>query len=234
MEQIQIIEKLFYYIVTFSYLLIPISFFVSGSRKKGIIPLSLALYAIICCCFLFLYDFFKDDIRKDLRPYFQTSYTFFEYAIFTLIFWVNIKHKRIRRMIVVASVLFFAFQLFYLLSGQVHRLDTVPIGIETILILTYILYFFYEFSKKLDNFYIYNHYGFWIAVGVLIYLGGSFFFFIEFNLLTKDQRLAFGNMTYLAEIIKNILFSLAIFIYARYSFKNSDRKKPSMPYLDMI
>ncbi|MBK5269418.1 MAG: hypothetical protein JJE22_00260 [Bacteroidia bacterium] len=112
-------------------------------------------------------------------------------------------------------------------------LDTIPIGIETILILTYIIYFFYEFSKDTRNLYIYNHYCFWIAVGILIYLGGSFFFFILFNQLSNDQIATFGNITYLAEIIKNILFSLSIFIYQRYTLENTKEKTSSLPYLDM-
>jgi hypothetical protein len=126
------------------------------------------------------------------------------------------------------------FQLFYFFSGRVKGLDTIPIGIETILILIYIIYFFYNFAKSLSTFYIYNHYGFWVAVGILIYLGGSFFFFISFDLLTVDQKNSFGNLTYLAEIIKNLLFTLSIFIYRRYPVENTKEKTTSIPYLDMI
>jgi hypothetical protein len=172
-------------------------------------------------------------IPKEFWGYFQISYTFFEYAVFTLIFWANIKQKKAKRLIFIASALFFTFLLLYVLIAKVKRLDTIPIGIETILILTYIIYFFYEFSKDTRNFYIYNHYCFWIAVGILIYLGGSFFFFILFNQLSNDQIETFGNLTYLAEIIKNILFALSIFIYHRYSLENTKEKTSSLPYLDM-
>jgi hypothetical protein len=110
----------------------------------------------------------------------------------------------------------------------------VPIGIETILLLIYIIYFFYTFSKRLNSLYIYNHYVFWIAVGILIYLGGSFFFFILIEHLTKEQVDAFGNLTYLAEIIKNILFGLALFIYSRYPFEKPEKNNTSVPFLDMI
>ncbi len=227
----KIIEKLFYYIVAFSYLLLPLGYFISRSKKSETVPVALAVYGIICCTFLFCIR--NKIIPKELWGYFQISYTFFEYAVFTLLFWTNIRQKQVRRLIVIASVLFFTFLLFYVLIAKVKRLDTVPIGIETILILTYIIYFFYEFSKDSRNFYIYNHYCFWIAVGILIYLGGSFFFFILFNQLSNDQIETFGNLTYLAEIIKNILFALSIFIYHRYSLENNKEKTSSLPYLDM-
>ena len=218
------------YVVSFSYLLLPLAFFLSKSKRSEIIPVSLSVYGIICSAFIFFFY----DIDRDIQKYFQTSYTFFEYFVFTLIFWINIKQKKVRRLIAVASALFFVFQLFYLLSIKVKSLDTIPIGIETILILTYIIYFFYEFSKDLRNFYIYNHYCFWISVGILIYLGGSFFFFILIEHLNKDQIAIFGNLTYLTEIVKNVLFTLAIFIYHRYRFENTKEKTSSVPYLDMI
>lgn len=131
------------------------------------------------------------------------------------------------------SVLFFLFQLFYVLTTDVKRLDTVPIGIETILIFIFIFIFFYEFSKNPHNLYIYNHYCFWIGVGILIYLGGSFFFFILIDHLNKDQVATFGDLTYIAEIIKNILFCIALFVFAR-NLKEKTNKTSSVPYLDMV
>ena len=178
--------------------------------------------------------FFYQDIPKESRKYFKTSYTFLEYVVFAIIFWVNINQKTFRSLIIFSSVLFFVFQVSYVFAGKVKGLDSIPIGIETILIFIYILYFFYEFSKSLGDIYIYNHYGFWIAVGIFIYLGGSFFFFILFEHLTKDQIDTFGILTYFAEIIKNVLFALAIFVYAKFPFKTDNEKPVSIPYLDMI
>jgi hypothetical protein len=65
-------------------------------------------------------------------------------------------------------------------------------------------------------------------------LGGSFFFFILFDHLNTTQIAAFGDMTYVAEIIKNILFAVAIFIYARYPFETPKQKPENIPYLDLI
>lgn len=172
--------------------------------------------------------------KGEIRKYLKSSYTFFEYAVFACIFWINIKQIKVKRLIILISLLFFVFQAFYVLSGKVKRLDTIPVGIETILLLIYILYFFFQFSKNLGTSYIYNHYAFWIAVGILIYLGGSFFFFILIEYLTPEELETFGNMTYVAEIIKNILFATGIYIYSKYPFKNKPERKEPIPFLDHI
>lgn len=230
MEKSKVIEKLFYYIVTCSYLLLPIGFFVSRNKKKDLVPLFLAIYGLIFFGLLLSYD----TLPKEFRKPFQSFYTFLEYAFFAFFFWYNIKNQRFRKLIIILSVLFLLFQIVYFLKTMLIRLDSVPIGVETILLLVYILYFFYEFSQKLNDQYIYNHYCFWISIGVLIYLGGSFFFYILINHLNNDQVQTFGNMTFMAEMIKNILFTVSIFIYSRYPSENTKEKQKSIPYLDLI
>lgn len=233
MEKSKIIEKLFYYIVTFSYLILPISFFFIGTKKKEVIPIILYAYGIVCFAFLFLYKFYYADIPKLARPYYQTFYTFFEYVVFTSIFWIILKQKKFRNVILVCSTLFFVFQVLYVTGGRIKKLDSMPIGVEFILILIYIIYFFYTFSRRLDSVSIYNHFAFWFSVGILIYLGGSFFFFILIEHLNENQINTFGNFTFVAEIIKNILFVLALFIYVRNPFETK-KKSESIPFLDMI
>lgn len=54
------------------------------------------------------------------------------------------------------------------------------------------------------------------------------------NELSKDEIKAFGNLTYLAEIIKNILFCISVLIFSKYPIEKVKEKKDSIPYLDMI
>lgn len=192
--------------------------------------LSITTYGLV----FFILLFFYYDIPKDIKKYYQGFYTFLEFAFFAFFFWINVRSKRVKGIIIIISILFFAFQVLYVLTTKTKGLDSVPIGVETILILFFVIYFFYQFSKDLSTQYIYNHYGFWISVGVLIYLGGSFFFFILFEHLSDEQITAFGNMTYVAEIIKNMLFATALFIYSRYPFEKTKDKNESIPFLDMI
>ena len=182
MDKIQIIEKLFYYIVISSYLLLPLAYFFSKRIKKDIIPIAILGYGIVCFILLLVFEYLPFSLRK----YYFTTYTAFEYSTFAFIIWKNIKTKGLKTSIVLLSICFFIFQITYLFFSKRIRLDSIPIGIETILILIYSFFLFYEFSKKTDGGYIYNHYCFWLTIGILIYLGGSFFFYILFNNLSQS------------------------------------------------
>ncbi|HEY9705990.1 MAG TPA: hypothetical protein V6C58_26380 [Allocoleopsis sp.] len=146
----------------------------------------------------------------------------------------NLYSKKIRTAIIFLSAGFFAFLVFYYFKSKLIRLDSIPIAIETILLLTYIVFFFYEYLKKETTLYINNHYCFWLAFGILIYLGGSFFFYLSINHLNQAEVDTFGKITFIIEIIKNLLFSLSIVVYYKYhSFTEKTEPKLNIPFLDM-
>ena len=217
-------------IVTYSYLILPLCFFLSGNKLKEKIPALIALYGIVFFSLLFFYF----DTPKDLRKYLQAFYTFLEYFVFTLIFWFQISKKSFRLLMLIVSILFVLFQIFYVTTTSLVRLDSIPIGIETIFVFIYIFYFFYEFSKNIKDTYLYNHYCFWIAVGILIYLGGSFFFYLMINQLNNYEVSYFGNLTYIAELIKNALFAISVFMYKKYLDSAIPKKPIKIPNLDMF
>ena len=75
---------------------------------------------------------------------------------------------------------------------------------------------------------------FYLVVGILIYLGATFFFNILANNVSKEQSDRYWHFTYIPEIIKNILFMLAVLIHSRFPSGNQPKKSESVPYLDMI
>jgi hypothetical protein len=152
---------------------------------------------------------------------------------FAFILWYNLQTKFLKNFIVIASLAFFVFQVLYTFTQNLTRLDSVPIGIETILVFIYIAFFFYENLKTPTTTYFYSHHCFWISVGILIYLGGSLFFYILIDQLDEDEIHLFGTMTYIADIIKNILFGVAIVMFSKESVRKF-QNKDSIPFLDMI
>ena len=190
----------------------------------------LGLYGILFFALLSFYQYFESDIPNN---YFQGVYTLLEYSFFSYVFWVNTHSKTFKKLIIVVSLLFSLYQFFYITSVKFERLDSISIGIETILVFIYIFYFFYEFSKNTKDVFIYNHYGFWLAVGIMIYLGGSFFFYILINYLDDNEVDKFGQMTYVAEIIKNLLFAFSIYIYKKHPLNKTRNHSKKIPNLDM-
>ena len=216
--------------VTYSYLLLPLCFILIKGKFKHRILALLVLYGTLFFGVLFIFQSLPQNF---LNNYFLGFYTLLEYSFFAYFFWLCIQSKGFRKIIILISILFVLYQFFYITSVNFTRLDSISIGIETILVFIYIFYFFYEFSKNTKDVFIYNHYGFWLAVGIMIYLGGSFFFYILINSLTESEIDKFSNMTYVAEITKNLLFAFSIFIYKKHPVNKPQNHSKNIPNLDM-
>jgi hypothetical protein len=117
---------------------------------------------------------------------------------------------------------------------KIGRIDSVPIGIETILLITFIIYFFYLYFKNLSAGYIYENAYFWLVTGILIYLGFTFFFNILANSLNQEHFNKYFYYSYFGDIIKNILFAVAVIFFARKNQNNQGKESLNVPYLDMI
>lgn len=176
---------------------------------------------------LFIYDFLPNELVK----HYLLVYTSIEYLSFALLLYCGLVTKWIKFLIVFFSISFLIFQIIFGFSSN-PLLDSTSVAIETILLFIYIILFFYDHSKNNRTDYIYNHPIFWISVGVLIYLGGSFFFNILVNYMSKHEFDAYWRYTYFAEILKNLFFGLAILKTPNH-IKINTLKPSQVPYLDM-
>jgi hypothetical protein len=218
-------------ILIYSYLLLPLCILIKKDLIKERDFIVFSIYGLV----IFGLLFFHGDIPKPLKKYYQTLYTVFEYLVFTYMLWTNITNRLFKYFIIAFSILFILFECYYVTNSSHQRLDSVPIGIETILIFIYVFFFFFDFSKNIKGTFIYNHYCFWLSIGILIYLGGSFFYYILVNNLDNEEDVVrFGNLTYVAEIIKNLLFAFSIYLYKKYPANNSHNHTKNIPNLDMI
>jgi hypothetical protein len=169
-----------------------------------------------------------------MRKVHWSVYTFVEYNSFALVFWQSIISKKFRTFIVILSVCFISFQVMYFLTSTLSskhvNLDSVAIGIETILIFVYSFYYLYQEFRNPNAPFIVMQPMFWIVCGIIFYLGGSFFFNILANHLSQEVLDDYWPYSYLFDIIKNILFAVAVPLFARESGK---KIKDHLPYLDI-
>lgn len=229
MEKSKSIEKLFSHIVTYTYLILPLFFIILRKRTKA--SLILAVYGLV----FFLLLFFYHDIPKEYRTYYQALYTLLEYFFFVSIFYLNIDDKKLRKLILILSACFVVFLIaFNLFSAEKKRVDSIPIGVESILIFIYIFFFFLKKLNKPEAGFIYSHYCFWISVGLLIYLGGSFFINISANVITPEEFDKYWYLNYIADTIKTLLFAFSFLFIPKKSLNERNEKSTSVPYLDMI
>ena len=159
-------------------------------------------------------------------------YTFLEYATFTYLLWIQIKSVSFKKIILLLSCCFVVFQILYFLFAPKKVLDSAPIGVETILILVYIFYFFYEQIRNISSTNIYNLPVFWYACGILLYLSGTFFFYILVNHLASTVILPHWYVTYIFDILKNLLLTIGLFV-SLTKVNSGPRIPKNIPYLDL-
>ena len=177
---------------------------------------------------------FNDDYFSTYyRRIYITVYTSLEYFFFSFIIANLIQNIKVRKILIGLSICFYLFQLVYFFNAKFKPVDSIPIGVESILIFSYTIFLFIEEFQKSKTRYIYGNAWFWIIIGIMIYLACSFFFNILVNLDRKSIR-PYWFLTYIFEIIKNILFVIGIFLYSRKTNKNESQHSSSVPYLDMI
>lgn len=182
--------------------------------------------------FLFLHYYY--DIPKDYRKIQQAAYTLLEFSFFTFIFWRVIENRRVRNIIAISSLIFITFHILYFLSSAEQKIDSVPIGIETIFLFFFAFLYLQQYFKKSLSKNIYEYSSFWLVAGIIIYLGSSFFFNILANHVTQAQFDNYWHYTYIPEIFKNILFALVIFGYFFKTENSANLKSKDIPNLDMI
>jgi len=227
------IEKLFFdTVLNYSYLL-PLIFLLIFFRKTRLS----AFVWIFASYFLlyFLMNFFYRDIKHEIgkKPYYFL-YTFIEFLVFAYLFWKFIANKKFKLLIIICSIAFITFLIiFFSTLHSIRTIDTVPIGVETLLMFVFIFYYFYQYFRH-TNTSILSDYSFWIITGILVYLGSTFFFNILADSIAEAEFEKYWYLTYIGDIMKNILCAVAIIVYIKHPDTPKDQKQASIPYLDMI
>ena len=226
------IEDLFYSIAFYSdiiILLLFLIFFKETRTSKGLwLIVIYCLYDILTNKAL---DYFSENNFLKAYSIAYHSFTFIEYSIFSIFISLQIKNKLFRNIIAWSIPAFGLFLLLYhkVLVLHTKGVDSVPIGIETILILLYAFYYLYEQMNDLSGALIYDKYSFWVITGIMIYLAGSLFIytFANYDRTVMHQYWFLTNVFY---IIKNILFAISIILFVKQL--RNPRPKEYYPYIN--
>jgi hypothetical protein len=222
------IEDLFVYLATGAdvlILLLLLLFFRKCKHEKS-------LWAIFAYCFLsiainhFIDVFYKNNFKY----FFYALYTVIEFFTFTYLIWQEIKSQRFKKIMIVISILFLTFIVLYYSLEKYRIIDSIPIGLETILVLIGCFYYLFEQMNDTNNLFIYSKYQFWIISGIMIYLAGCFFIYIFGSQLDKEFLVKYWFLTNIFYIIKNIFFCTAILLYVRH--RRNPLAQKIQPYLN--
>lgn len=89
-----------------------------------------------------------------------------------------------------------------------------------------------KFDPKIS---IFEKSSFWFIVGILIYLGATFFFNILGNSMGDELLDSYYHFSYLGDILKNIIFCVGIFLLTKeWELEPKKDNSNNIPNLDMI
>lgn len=208
------IENLFIYLAIYAEFvpgLCLLLFFkkVNKERPLGVILIYSLLFALAG-----IIDLYDLTPTKSYKIYFYSAITLFEYSLFCCFLLLIIKNNIVKRYILFSIFAFALFHISYTYLSPNLYFDSIPIGIETILILIFSIYFLYEQINNPQIIFIYNNYRFWIIAGFMIYLSGSFFIYILAYYIPRSQLAFYWQFIDIFLILKNIFFTIGILVFA--------------------
>jgi hypothetical protein len=222
------IENLFILIATIVPILPIVLFFILLRKKQN----EKIIHLLIIYCFI--------ELVTNSIAYLATSFnlikvtysifTVAEYLLFAAFFYVTLNSRKFKQLIFWVSIGFVVFAVAYSTFVKYKILDSIPIGVETLLILSYSFYYLYEEMDSPSQILIYNRFTFWIVAGILIYLAGSFFIYIFAAQVDKETRNQYWIFSNVFTTLKYILFSLSL--YVKYKHSNQLNQKRVYPYLN--
>jgi predicted neutral ceramidase superfamily lipid hydrolase len=138
-------------------------------------------------------------------------FTAIEYLFFVAAFLVLIHTKSLRLIIKIVSIVFLIFCLVsIIIFNENDHFDSVQSSLSSILIISFCIFYFYEKLNETQTNFIYSNFHFWIVLSFLIYLAATLFLYGYVSSLDKDTADEWWSINGISNIIKNILFSIAI------------------------
>ena len=160
--------------------------------------------------FYLTYSLISDLVLSKLSIRFLQSeiysfrlFTVVEYFTITYILYCQIESLSFRNLIKFSSVVFALFLLFDVFTNPLNEFDSIPTGIESLLILITSLILLYEKILKSNNYFTAFV---WIAIGLIFFFAGTFFLFImsQNNYSNTDFNDTYG---YIVAIFKILMYS---------------------------
>lgn len=151
--------------------------------------------------------------HSSVGHYLLPAFTIMEFSFLSYFFILIFSKPKVKTIIKIIWLSFTSFACIdYFILNKLESLDSFTIGIESMLIILFAIYFLYINLKDSVNFSIYSTFNFWIVITLLLYFAGTFFIYllVESNRYNVEFRKIYVILNSSFNIIKNILFTIAI------------------------
>lgn len=143
---------------------------------------------------------------------------------FLSIFFLNlIKSELAKKLILLVQPLFILFCVVDYFTTKQPSIGYFPAAAECLLMLSIIVFFFFELMKNVVSEPIYLVIEFWLGVALLLYFSGNFFLFLYSRTMIDDKDFAVTYKIIYSTII--IIKNIFLFIAIRFSLNLTSIKR---------
>jgi len=179
-------------------------------EKKVFFLYTILISILVVVGFSLLYIF------KSPENYYRVAriYYVIEYALLTYFFSLFITNKSVKKILLYSPIAYSIFCIYDFLIEPKPGLPFIPASVEHIILLTFIIYYFFEVMQDSVVEPIYQKAIFWISVAFIINSSGNFFLFLysknSFNddIFKRQYTIIYTTVT----VLKNILLCISILI----------------------
>jgi len=151
--------------------------------------------------------------KREYAIYLSLSlFTIVEYILFSLFLFLIIKKKIIRTIIILCLPVFIAISIYSFFTYREIGFDSLSTTVESIFIIAFCIFFLFQELNNPEIPFIYQNPNFWFVFGIIVYLAGNFFLFLQYANISSDVRNGFWMINLLFNTLKNLLFAIAIWL----------------------
>lgn len=175
---------------------------------------TIAIAVLIIVGFSLLY------IYKSKENYYLVVrvYNVIEYSLLAYFFSLYIKNEIVIKVLLYTTIVYILFCIYDFVKEKVPGIPFVPFTVEHILLLSFIVYYFFEIMKEPITEPIYQRAIFWISVAFIINSSGNFFLFLYAKNTYNDEffRKQYTIIYTTVTVIKNLLLCISILINEKH------------------
>lgn len=149
---------------------------------------------------------------KNIVFYFNIIFIPVEFLIISYFFSNVIEYEFHKKILLISSSIFILLYIIITVISPLVRFNSLINGLESILIISYSLFFFYEKLRYPKNLFIYSQPYFWGVSAFFLFFTTSFFVFL-FRQMAWSQSIFIYQYVYIhafAGIIRNILLGVGM------------------------
>lgn len=142
-------------------------------------------------------------------------YNVLEYSLLAYFFSLYIRNKAIKKILLYSPIPFLIFCIYDFINQKVPAIPFVPLSVEHITLLVFIIYYFFEVMQEMVVEPIYQRAIFWISVAFIINFSGNFFLFLyskndygDDDVFKRQYTIIYTTVT----VLKNLLLCISILI----------------------